>query len=58
MIQTRATAADSDAKAQKHAHRGHNGFGAPDSTLPRQLQDKRTECLRLKALGLVAKPVQ
>ena len=25
---------------------------------PRPLQDKRTECLRLKALGLIAQPVQ
>jgi hypothetical protein len=58
VIQARAAAADGDEKAQKHAHRGHDGFGTPDPTLPGVLQDECTECLRLKAFRLVAKPVQ
>jgi hypothetical protein len=58
MVQAWGTAADGDEKAQKHAHRGHNGFSASAPTLPSPLQDKCTECLRLKALGLVAQPVQ
>jgi hypothetical protein len=57
IIQAWGTAADGDEKAQKHAHRGHDGFGAPDAALPSPLQDERAEGLRLKALGPVAQPV-
>jgi hypothetical protein len=58
VLQARATAADSDAKAQKHAHRGDDGFGASDAPLPSLLPDERAECLRFKALRLIAQLIQ